>query len=80
MVKDKATLSPGTDMPSILKKVEASFPDANINTVDGLKMDFENAWVHLRASNTEPIIRIYAEALQLSEAQQLVDRVKQVMK
>ncbi|MFN9711319.1 MAG: phosphoglucosamine mutase [Bacteroidota bacterium] len=76
MVKDKATLSPGTDMPSLLKKVEASFPDAIINTVDGLKMDFEDAWVHLRSSNTEPIIRIYAEALQLSEAQQLVDRVK----
>ena len=79
MVKDKATLSPGTDMSSLLKKVEASFSDAQINTVDGLKMDFEHSWVHLRASNTEPIVRIYAEALDLSEAQQLVDRVKTVM-
>ncbi len=79
MVKDKAELNLGTDMSALLKKVEASFQDAQINTIDGLKMDFDHAWVHLRASNTEPIIRIYAEALELSEAQQLVDRVKKVM-
>jgi phosphomannomutase len=76
MVKDKVTLSAGADLQSILKKVEAAFPEASINTIDGLKMDFENTWVHLRASNTEPIVRIYAEALELSEAQLLVDRVK----
>lgn len=79
MVKDKVTLSNGADLQSILKKVEAAFPEASINTIDGLKMDFESTWVHLRASNTEPIVRIYAEALELTEAQQLVDRVKGLM-
>ncbi|MBU6158361.1 MAG: phosphoglucosamine mutase [Bacteroidetes bacterium] len=79
MVKDKVILASGTDLQSILKKVEAAFPEASINTIDGLKMDFENTWVHLRASNTEPIVRIYAEALELTEAQQLVDRVKGLM-
>jgi phosphomannomutase len=76
MVKDKAILAEGTDISFVLNKVEAAFPDAKMNTVDGLKMDFEHAWVHLRASNTEPIVRIYAEALDLAQAQQLVDKVK----
>jgi len=76
MVKDKAVLSAGTDMGRLFQKVEAAFPEAKVNTVDGLKLDFESAWVHLRASNTEPIVRIYAEALALTEAQHLVDKVK----
>ena len=79
MVKDKATLAPGTDMQALLKKAEEAFSGAVMNKEDGLKIDFENSWVHLRASNTEPIIRIYAEALELSEAQELVKKVKNVL-
>jgi phosphomannomutase len=79
MVKDKATLAEGTDIAALLTKIASAFSDAKINTVDGLKIDFEHAWVHLRASNTEPIVRIYAEALELTEAQQLVDKIKALM-
>jgi phosphomannomutase len=78
MVKDKATLAPGTDMQALLNKAEEAFRGADMNKEDGLKIDFEKSWVHLRASNTEPIIRIYAEALELSEAEELVTKVKNV--
>ena len=79
MVKDKATLAPGTDMQALLKKAEEAFSGAVMNKEDGLKIDFEKSWVHLRASNTEPIIRIYAEALDLSEAEELVTKVKIIL-
>lgn len=53
------------------------YRDQKLNIEDGLKIDFESSWVHLRKSNTEPIIRIYAEAKDINSAQKLVDQIKQ---
>lgn len=59
--KNKIELRPGMDVPRILKHIADIYADHDVNTTDGVKIDFENGWVHLRPSNTEPIIRIYAE-------------------
>ena len=59
-----------------MKKEFAAFP---MNDVDGLKIDFENEWVHLRSSNTEPIMRIYTEAKSQDAADQLADKIIQLI-
>jgi phosphomannomutase len=59
--------------------VAAHFRDEKITTIDGVKIDFEEGWVHLRKSNTEPIIRLYAEAESRETATRLVEKVKQSM-
>jgi len=56
----------------MLQKVAQQFSSHNPNTTDGVKIDFENGWVHLRPSNTEPIVRIYAEAKTEAEAEELI--------
>ncbi|WP_164110805.1 MULTISPECIES: phosphoglucosamine mutase [Sphingobacterium] len=61
MSKNKITLTPGLDIDGLLAKMQTKYAHENHSTVDGLKIDFENEWVHLRKSNTEPIIRIYSE-------------------
>ena len=62
MGKNRIDLKPGTDVDVILEKIKANYADkAEINTIDGVKLDFPDKWVHLRKSNTEPIIRIYSE-------------------
>ncbi len=76
MVKDKIQLSPELDLDQILKGMEESFHQYDCNTIDGLKVNFEDSWVHMRRSNTEPIVRIYAEAKTKEEAQALVAKVK----
>ena len=63
-------------MEEILKNLQARFQNEKCNTIDGLKIDFENSWVHLRKSNTEPIIRIYAESTSSEEAKALVDTIR----
>ena len=60
--KNKIELRPGMDVKAILVHMAEKYADKQVNTIDGVKIDFENGWVHLRPSNTEPIIRIYAEA------------------
>ena len=60
---------------TILKAMEAKYSHEQINTIDGLKIDFAENWVHLRKSNTEPIIRIYTEAKSQEEADALADRI-----
>jgi phosphomannomutase len=75
MVKDKMDLPP-VDVHKALTALQAEVKDAEVNDVDGVKFDLENGWVHLRKSNTEPIIRIYAEGPSPKEAQALVDRFK----
>jgi phosphomannomutase len=60
--KNKIELTAGTDMPKILAGLQRKYKNQPINTEDGLKIEFDNDWVHLRASNTEPIIRIYSES------------------
>lgn len=75
MSKNKIELKPGTDVDAILEKIKGLFGDATVNTIDGVKLDFPNEWVHLRKSNTEPIIRIYAESPTRIAAEQLAHRV-----
>ena len=60
--KNKIELQNGVDVKEIFEKIKAKYKNQPINTEDGLKIEFENDWVHLRTSNTEPIIRIYAES------------------
>lgn len=76
MVKDKIALPEGLDMERILLRLEEKYQNEEHSTIDGLKIDFPNSWLHLRKSNTEPIIRIYAEAPSLGEAEALVAKIK----
>lgn len=75
MGKKKIDLSPDIDVDLILKKIEQAYQNEDISLVDGVKIDFENNWVHLRKSNTEPIIRIYTEAKTQEEANELADQI-----
>ncbi|MEL6274586.1 MAG: phosphoglucosamine mutase [Bacteroidota bacterium] len=77
MIKDKIPRSPSLDLEAAFVRLIEKFPEAQPNQVDGLKMDFPEGWVHLRKSNTEPIIRVYAEAKSVEAAKALVDKVKQ---
>lgn len=69
--KNKIELRPGMDVKAILAHIADKYSDKQVNTIDGVKIDFDNGWVHLRPSNTEPIIRIYAEA----ETESLADNM-----
>ncbi len=80
MTKDKVDLDPDLDMEGLLKAMHEKYKHEDCNTIDGLKIDFENSWVHLRKSNTEPIIRIYAEAADEKSADELVLRIKKDFK
>src|SRR5690606_9241992 len=62
MSKNKIELTPELDVDEILSQVGEKYKGEEISTIDGVKIDFENHWIHLRKSNTEPIIRIYTEA------------------
>lgn len=75
MSKKKIQLTPRLDVDSILKTMESDYSHENLTTIDGVKIDFADSWVHLRKSNTEPIIRIYTEALSQVEADILADRI-----
>ncbi|MDE5774249.1 MAG: phosphoglucosamine mutase [Muribaculaceae bacterium] len=79
IAKNKITLTPSTDVDAILAAVKAHFKDEEICDIDGVKIDFDNAWVHLRKSNTEPIIRIYSEAATMDEADRLAEQIKQII-
>lgn len=79
MVKDKVQLDKSTNVDGILKAVESHFSNEQVSTIDGVKVDFQNSWVHIRKSNTEPIIRIYTEAPTKSEAEALVNQVKELV-
>lgn len=74
MSKGKIELTPGFDVDSILKNMAEKYASENISTIDGVKIDFPENWVHLRKSNTEPIIRIYTEAHTQQEADELGER------
>ena len=69
--KQKVQLTPEIDVDAILAKVKERFAQYDITDIDGVKIDFPDKWVHLRKSNTEPIIRIYSEAHTMAEAEQL---------
>ncbi len=78
--KNRIDLNPSTDVDAILKAVEKRFANEKVTTIDGVKIDFADSWVHLRKSNTEPIIRIYAEAHTEAEADQLANKIKDIIK
>lgn len=69
--KQKVQLTPSIDVDAILNKVKVAFSTEKITDIDGVKIDFPDKWVHLRKSNTEPIIRIYAEAATMEQADKL---------
>ena len=75
MSKNKIELTPELDVDKILEGIQKKYSGEEISTVDGVKIDFEDYWVHLRKSNTEPIIRIYTEAKSQAEADGLADRI-----
>ncbi len=82
IAKNRIDLTPGTDVDAILARVKQMFaddPEAQVNDIDGVKIDFPGSWVHLRKSNTEPIIRVYSEALDMAEADALGKRLMQVV-
>lgn len=71
IAKNRIDLTPETDVDAILVKVKELYNGADINDIDGVKIDFPDKWVHLRKSNTEPIIRVYSEASTMEEADKL---------
>ncbi len=73
--KNKIQLTPDIDVDAILEKVANKYADYPVSTIDGVKIDFEEGWVHLRKSNTEPIIRIYSESTSVEEANQLAQKI-----
>ncbi len=75
MSKNKIELSPQMDVDMILKEIKNKYNKQPINTIDGVKIEFEKSWVHLRKSNTEPIIRIYAEADSEAKADTLAKKI-----
>lgn len=79
IVKNKIELTPDIDVDAILASVKEQFGNEQITDIDGVKIDFADSWVHLRKSNTEPIIRIYAEAADADRANALVAQIKEVI-
>lgn len=78
--KNKIDLTPDLDIDALLEQVQAKYKSQPISTIDGVKIEFDKQWVHLRKSNTEPIIRIYAESTTLAEADLLANRIIQDIK
>ncbi len=76
MSKNKIELTPEMNIPDILLKMGEKYAHEDTTTVDGLKIEFAEEWVHLRGSNTEPIIRIYAESKSAQKAHELTERIK----
>lgn len=74
MSKNKIELTPQIDVDGVMKQIATKYASENISTIDGVKIDFPTEWVHLRKSNTEPIIRIYTEAPSQNEADVLAER------
>ncbi len=79
IAKNRIDLTPETDVDAILAKVKALYKDEEINDIDGVKIDFPDKWVHLRKSNTEPIIRVYSEASTMAEADELGKQVMDIV-
>ena len=72
--KNKIELTPEINVDKILESVKSKYSSEKVNDIDGVKIDFADSWVHLRKSNTEPIIRIYTEAHTMAEADTLAKR------
>lgn len=79
IAKNRIELTPETNIDEILLKIKEQYKNEQINDVDGVKIDFSDKWVHLRKSNTEPIIRVYSEAHTLEEAEQLAKEIMDIV-
>jgi phosphomannomutase len=79
MAKNRIDLKPDTDVSAILAKVKELYQKEEINDIDGVKIDFADSWVHLRSSNTEPIIRVYSEASSPEKAEAIGQKVMSVV-
>jgi phosphomannomutase len=82
IAKNRIDLTPSTDVDAVLVKVKEMFSNdvsAQVNDIDGVKIDFPDRWVHLRKSNTEPIIRVYSEASTMEQADELGKKLMQVV-
>ena len=75
MSKQKVELSSEMNIDDILDKIKEKFSDQKVTDIDGVKIDFPDKWVHLRKSNTEPIIRIYSEATSEEDAQKIGEQI-----
>ena len=80
MTKEKITISSDVNLDDILIDLSKKYESEHVNTIDGLKIDFEESWVHLRKSNTEPIIRIYSEAKTLEKSIDLIKNIQEEIK
>lgn len=80
MSKNKIELTPSVNVDMILEKMAQKYAAENVTTIDGVKVDFADSWVHLRKSNTEPIIRIYTEAPTQAQADALAERIMNEIK
>jgi phosphomannomutase len=74
MGKNKIQLEPGMDVDGILKSIAEKYQNEEVSSIDGIKIDFADEWVHMRKSNTEPIIRIYTEGKTQAVADSLGER------
>ncbi|HCC86293.1 MAG TPA: phosphoglucosamine mutase [Porphyromonadaceae bacterium] len=83
MAKQKVELTPEIDTDAILQQMKERFSDQQVTDIDGVKIDFPDKWVHLRKSNTEPIIRIYSEAATLEAAEkigkEIIDLIRELV-
>ena len=79
MAKNRIDLTPDTDVDAILARVKEMYKNEEVNDIDGVKIDFADSWVHLRKSNTEPIIRVYSEARTAAEADEIGRKVMDVV-
>lgn len=79
IAKNRIDLTPSTDVDAILGKVKEMYKNEHVTDIDGVKIDFADKWVHLRKSNTEPIIRVYSEAKTMEEADALGKKLMQVV-
>ena len=80
MRKDKITLSPQHDVDTLLESLATTYEEFHVTIIDGVKIDFPDGWVHVRKSNTEPIIRIYAEAKTEQRLNELVEKIQKLIK
>lgn len=79
IAKNRIDLTPQTDVDAILAKVKEMYKNEEINDIDGVKIDFPDKWVHLRKSNTEPIIRVYSEAATMEAADELGKQIMDIV-
>ena len=79
IAKNRIDLTPSTDVDAILQKVKELYKNEKINDVDGVKIDFADCWVHLRKSNTEPIIRVYSEAATMEKADEIGKKIMEIV-